>query len=97
MENDYRTARERVSNENLRRMFGYDDKYKSGEDVCDKTEEPAETQRKCCGNSLAMVYSPYQEWKHLYEIDDGFEKGTIFKELDKPFFGGYRNGGMFNG
>lgn len=37
---------------------------------------------------LAMVYSPEQEWRDLYESEMGHERGTIFKELDFPFFGG---------
>ena len=35
--------------------------------------------------SLAMVYSPYQHWRNLYDEVDGFARGTIFRELDKPF------------
>ena len=37
---------------------------------------------------LAMVYSPEQEWRDLYESEMGHERGTIFKELEFPFFGG---------
>ncbi len=37
---------------------------------------------------LAMVYSPEQEWRDLYENEMGHERGTIFKELEFPFFGG---------
>ena len=36
---------------------------------------------------LGMVYSPYQEWQNIYDCDKGFDAGTIFAELDKPFFG----------
>ena len=39
------------------------------------------------GYPLAMVYSPVQEFGNLYEIDKGFNKGTIFSELDLPFMG----------
>ena len=35
---------------------------------------------------LAMVYSPAQEWRNLYEPEIGFERGTIFKELDFPWY-----------
>lgn len=37
--------------------------------------------------SLAMVYPPRQCWRDLYDADVGLERGTIFRELDKPFLG----------
>ncbi len=37
---------------------------------------------------LAMAYVPWQCWRDLYAADEGFRRGTIFKELDKPFYGG---------
>ena len=37
---------------------------------------------------LAMVYSPAQEWRELYESAEGHKRGTIFKELEFPFLGG---------
>lgn len=41
-----------------------------------------------CVESLAIVYSPYQRWnKDLIFIETGLDKGTIFAELDKPFYG----------
>ena len=46
--------------------------------------------------SLAMVYSPYQQFQNLYCEEEGFVAGTIFKELDKPFYGPKCNGGMCN-
>ena len=39
------------------------------------------------GYPLAMVYSPMQEFDKLYDIDKGFDAGTIFSELDLPFSG----------
>lgn len=46
----------------------------------------------CCeedmpGKALAMAYVPWQSWKNLYEICEGFSTGTIFKELDLEFYG----------
>ena len=38
------------------------------------------------GVSLAMVYSPCQAFEDLYEVDIALLHGTIFKELDKPFY-----------
>ncbi len=43
---------------------------------------PAECQR------LAMAYVPVQVWQDLYEPEEGFRRGTIFRELDLPFKGG---------
>lgn len=33
---------------------------------------------------LAIVYSPIQEWRMLYDREFGLSKGTIFEELDLP-------------
>lgn len=38
------------------------------------------------GRSLAMVYSPCQEFRELYEPEEALSKGTLFRELDKPFY-----------
>lgn len=38
-------------------------------------------------NELAMVYSPYQEWQNIYSGEKALETGTLFAELDKPFYG----------
>ena len=46
--------------------------------------------------SLAMVYSPEQIWQNLYTEEEGFVAGTIFKELDKPFYGQKCHGGACN-
>ncbi|MBT9778807.1 spore coat associated protein CotJA [Clostridium sp. MCC353] len=35
--------------------------------------------------SLAMAYVPWQQWKQTYALDRGFQRGTIFPELDLPF------------
>ena len=37
---------------------------------------------------LAMVYSPLQEFRQLYEPEIALERGTLFAELDFPFEGG---------
>ena len=39
------------------------------------------------GQSLAMVYSPYQRYEDLYGAKEGLCNGTIFCRLDKPFCG----------
>lgn len=49
-----------------------------------------------CGNSMrdelrgmpiAMGYVPWQNFGCTYEPMEGFRAGTIFPELDKPFYG----------
>lgn len=39
------------------------------------------------GMPIAMAYVPWQQWRDLYEAEKGFQRGTIFEELDKPFKG----------
>ncbi len=41
---------------------------------------------RLAGMPLAMAYVPMQEWRNLYDLEPGFERGTLFKELDFPFF-----------
>ena len=38
--------------------------------------------------SLAMVYSPLQDFREIYDTDKALERGTLFAELDLPFEGG---------
>ena len=41
---------------------------------------------RLAGMPLAMAYVPMQEWRNLYDLEPGFERGTLFKELDFPFY-----------
>lgn len=34
---------------------------------------------------IAMAYVPMQQWGETYNIEKGFDRGTIFPELDLPF------------
>lgn len=36
---------------------------------------------------IAMAYVPWQTWRQIYEAETGLSKGTVFEELDKPFYG----------
>lgn len=36
---------------------------------------------------LAMAYVPWQHFHNTYEVDKALEYGTIFPELNKPFYG----------
>jgi len=35
---------------------------------------------------LGMVYSPNQQWRELYDPHTALAHGTLFKELDLPFY-----------
>lgn len=37
--------------------------------------------------SLAMAYIPFQDFTDLYEPDEALSAGTLFRELEKPFYG----------
>ena len=37
--------------------------------------------------SLAMVYPLSQSWRYINDGCEGFTRGTIFDELNKPFLG----------
>ncbi len=36
---------------------------------------------------LAMAYVPMQVWETPYDADVGMHRGTLFRQLDKPFIG----------
>ncbi|MGI6166970.1 MAG: spore coat associated protein CotJA [Eubacteriales bacterium] len=65
------------------------------------TDEPKDAvKRQTWGLSdypLAMVYVPLQVWRGLYDPVTGHDRGTIFRELDKPLevYGG--RGGFCRG
>lgn len=52
----------------------------------------SQTKQTTLAPPLAMVQMPMQEWKDVYEPGKALKAGTIFAELDKPFFGGENNG-----
>ena len=35
--------------------------------------------------AIAMAYVPWQVWEQPYPLEQGFNRGTIFPELDLPF------------
>ncbi|MBQ9861215.1 MAG: spore coat associated protein CotJA [Clostridia bacterium] len=46
------------------------------------------SEHACDDMVLAMAYVLAQQWNTLFEIEEGFARGTIYPELDKPFMGG---------
>ncbi len=92
------TGRFRADEAMLRRVIQSGAPVRRGTRMYENTPKP-----DCRGNypangienapSLAMVYSPIQKWCDIYDIEDGITRGTIFKELDKPFLPTCGNGG----
>ncbi len=41
---------------------------------------------------LGIGYVPWQKWRDVYALCEGLSQGTIFKELDYPFYGCIPNG-----
>ncbi len=68
-----------------------------------RSVQPADSLQSDCGSvaipdgytSLAMVYTVSQCWRLINDGSEGFERGTIFDELNKPFYGDKccKNGG----
>lgn len=55
--------------------------------VCDDTDNTI-VPHNCDDMVLAMAYVPAQQWNTLFEMEEGFARGTVFPELEKPFMGG---------
>ncbi len=36
---------------------------------------------------IAMAYVPWQKWQNIYDAEKGFYNGTIFQDLNLPFYG----------
>ena len=100
-DNDMRTPRDRVNEKYLRdllRETERESRTPNGDrrGCCERARfggdevVPVSAQNSCPMNndcSPAMVYAPPQHWRNLYDKDNGWRRGTIFKELDLPFFG----------
>ena len=37
---------------------------------------------------IGMTYVPVQQWGETYKVEEAFDRGTLFPELDFPFGGG---------
>lgn len=68
--------------------------------MMDRQEEVSNTMPPCMLSGqdeisnmpIGMGYVPWQRWGQIYSLEQGFERGTIFPELDYPFtMGGVRN------
>ena len=75
-ENDNRTPLDRVSPEFMRDMM----------EMSDKDTGRGFNPSVVDGLPLAMVYAPMQKWHQAYSPDEALSRGTLFAELDKPFY-----------
>ena len=44
--------------------------------------------------ALAIAYVRWQKMENVYEPEEAYSRGTIFPELDKPFYGRRARYGM---
>lgn len=75
-ENDTRTPLERISDE-MRESLDAADAKKAGVGF-----DPSVTDAL----PLAMAYVPRQKWRNAYSPDEALSRGTMFAELDMPFY-----------
>lgn len=61
------------------------DKVKAKNEACENCAQPMG--KFPSQTPVGMCYVPMQEWCEIYDNEKGLERGTIFKELDKPFTG----------
>ena len=122
--NEYKTPRERVSDEfrraveNDRAVFAEfsgnqdEDFYRSVKPAragggmykraCEKHGRGSFPREVCDMPSLAMVYSPCQEFENIYDTETALDRGTLFFDLEFPFEAAFcgscinpvRNGGQ---
>ncbi len=52
-----------------------------------QVQERAEKRDNIEGMPLAMAYVPWQKWQNIYDAEKGFCSGTIFQDLNLPFYG----------
>ncbi len=55
---------------------------------CACAVESRNTDDTCPAMVVAMAYVPWQELETVYEPENGYPRGTIFPELDKPLMVG---------
>ena len=71
-----------------RRVFEMLEKY--NQTNANKNEELTFSKNNNTNGVLTMAFVNIQPLDTVYETDDGFSKGTIFPNIDKPFYGGKR-------
>lgn len=55
---------------------------------CVGADTPRTAEEQCAAMVVAMAYVPWQQLDTVYEPENGYPRGTIFPELDKPLMVG---------
>ena len=79
-----------------RRMFDMSEFYRMSEAVnsVPMREERSRMQVKNdgeCADPLTMVFINMQPLESVYPVQEAYAVGTLFPNLNKPFYGGMRN------
>lgn len=61
-------------------MYDYDTNW--SENSCNSYDQDSYPYQ-----SVGMTYVPMQKWSRPIPLEEGFYKGTVFEDLDKPFLG----------
>lgn len=78
-----------------RKMFDMSEFYRSSSGI--RAQSPAPVRANVnmggadendCANPLTMVFINMQPFGRVYPVDEGYLNGTIFPDLNKPFYGG---------
>lgn len=88
-ERDFAARNDGADDEYIRRVLGGG--CSEGDDIGKEEAVPTRKSWGLRGYPLAMVYSPVQEWRELYDEETGLSRGTMFKELDLPFLGSWND------
>ena len=103
-EDDFMTRRDRVNENLLRQLLGENDNNCTRNKTLNDNQRNAsnaerEVRLESTHNTwglndhpLAMVYSPLQKWRNIYDNETALMNGTIFEELYLPFMGSWNNG-----
>ncbi len=83
-ENDTRTPRDRISDD-MREALDRADDMRAGVGFNPSVVD---------GLPLAMAYVPRQKWRNAYSPEEALCRGTMFAELDMPFYPPRVCGGM---
>lgn len=72
----------KVKEKRSKRMGNCNKNYMGQRESCEQYDMSS-----CPEYALAMAYVPWQHFNHVYEPDRALQVGTIFPELNKPFYG----------
>ena len=79
-----------------RRMFNMSEFYRVNADM---PTDPIRDERSCdkvessgnCADPLTMVFINMQPLESVYPLNEAYEAGTLFPNLNKPFYGGMKD------